>query len=879
MAESQPQANQAAELGSRIQGTFVGRQREMGELKAALEEALSGQGRLVMLAGEPGIGKTRTARELASHAESQGTQVLWGWCYEEAGAPPYWPWFQPLRSYIQHQDPDQLRSQMGPAAADIAEIIPEVREKLPGLEPPPALEPEQARFRLFDSVTTFLENASQAQPLLLALDDLHWADKSSLLLLQFLTRQLGGSRLLVVGCYRDVELSRQHPLSETLAQLSREPVFRRMLLRGLSQDDTHRFLEVTAGISPTSRLVEAVHSHAEGNPFFIGEVVRLLQERGELSDEYASLPQGLRIPEGVREVIGQRLNRLSQWCNETLTIASVIGREFDFKLLRILSSEAADNELLGVLDEALKAHLIEELPGAGEQYEFTHALVQQALAEELSGSHRVRLHARIAEALEVLYGTKAEAHAAELAHHYAEARAVLGTEKLVRYSLLAGERALAAYAHEAALEHFQQGLEAKESQPMDAEKAALLFGLGRAQTGTLERFRLHEVVATIRPAFDYFMAVGDVSRALAIAQHPFSDTSVSAALARDVCQLLTEALTLVPPDSREAGRLLVRYGQVSNAIGDYEGGINALSQSLTIAQRENDLALEKRVLSQVANTHWNHLQYQECLESSLRAIQLSHRTGQLPIGRETNPHWTAVRSLIALGDIERAWQHTSELLVAAEERHDRFSLAQALHGKEVLAHLQGKWEAARDFSDQGLAAGPRDARLLNNRVMLEYQLGNFDQGNAYLERLLEAMHLAPPGGLEYRIAPLAIGVAAHITGRAGYSEVAEAAAEIILSSSYSPFPAQLVRTGLALLAVVRGDLATAEEQYVALKPWQITLTPLNLVCGHRVLGLLAQTMDQLNQAMTHFEDALAFCRQGEISGPNWPGPATTTPKL
>jgi len=223
-----------------------------------------------------------------------------------------------------------------------------------------------------------------------------------------------------------------------------------------------------------------------------------------------------------------------------------------------------------------------------------------------------------------------------------------------------------------------------------------------------------------------------------------------------------------------------------------------------------------------------------------------------------------VRFLIALGDIERAWQHTSDLLAAAEERHDRFSLAQALHGKEVLAHLQGKWEAARDFSDQGLAAGPRDARLLNNRVMLEYQLGNFDQGNAYLERLLEAMRLAPPGGLEYRIAPLAIGVAAHITGRAGYSEVAEAAAEIILSSSYSPFPAQLVRTGLALLAVVRGDLATAEEQYVALKPWQITLTPLNLVCGHRVLGLLAQTMGRLNQAMTHFENALAFCRQGDI---------------
>ena len=186
---------------------FVGRQPEMDELQSTLEDALSGQGRLVMLVGEPGIGKTRTAQELAARAEQQGAHVLWGWSYEEAGAPPYWPWIQPLRSYIQQLDPDQLRSQMGVGAADIAEVISEVRGKLPGLKPPPALEPEQARFRLFDSITTFLKGAAQSQPLMLVLDDLHWADKPPLLLLQFLARQLTESHLLVVGCYRDLELS------------------------------------------------------------------------------------------------------------------------------------------------------------------------------------------------------------------------------------------------------------------------------------------------------------------------------------------------------------------------------------------------------------------------------------------------------------------------------------------------------------------------------------------------------------------------------------------------------------------------------------------------------------------------------------------------
>jgi len=375
--------------------TFVGRDREMGELNKALEETLAGQGRLVMLVGEPGIGKTRTAQELASRAERRGAQVLWGRCYEEEGAPPYWPWVQPIQSYIQQRDPEQLRSEMGPGAADISEIVFEVRGKIPDLEPPPTLEPEQARFRLFRSITTFLKNAAQSQPLMLVLDDLHWADKPSLLLLQFLAQEMAGSRLLVVGTYRDVDLSRQHPLSETLAQLSREPVFRRQLLAGLSQEDSGRFIEATAGIHPPQQFVETLYIHTEGNPFFLSEVIQLLADRGELTADDIGGPQGIRIPEGVREVIGQRLNRLSEQCNEALTTASIIGREFDFQLLFGLSGGFTEDQLLQAVDEAVSFHLIEDVPGQMERYQFTHALIQQTLAEEVTTSRRVRLHARI----------------------------------------------------------------------------------------------------------------------------------------------------------------------------------------------------------------------------------------------------------------------------------------------------------------------------------------------------------------------------------------------------------------------------------------------------------------------------------------------------
>lgn len=323
-------------------GVFVGRRGEMAQLEATLAEALSGQGRIVMLAGEPGIGKTRTAQELTALAEAGGAMVLWGRCYEEEGAPPYWPWVQLIRDYVRRCDYGQLSSEMGFGATNIADLVPEVHDKIPNLKPALDLEPEAARFRLFDSITTFLKNAAQSRPIVLVLDDLHWADKPSLLLLQFLARELApvqSGRLLVVGCYRDMELSRQHPLSEALAQLSRaaEGGFQRVLLRGLEQEDAAQLIKASAGIEPTTHLVDAMYSHTEGNPFFMTEVIKLLSESGESFDGYADTSEGLRIPEGVREVIGQRLNRLSERCNEVLTTASITGREFDFRLLSNLT--------------------------------------------------------------------------------------------------------------------------------------------------------------------------------------------------------------------------------------------------------------------------------------------------------------------------------------------------------------------------------------------------------------------------------------------------------------------------------------------------------------------------------------------------------------
>jgi ATP/maltotriose-dependent transcriptional regulator MalT len=840
-------------------GEFVGRQQEMGKLKGALEDALSGRGQLLMLVGEPGIGKTRTAQELAVHAETRGAQVLWGWCFEEEGAPPFWPWVQPIRAYVQERGSEQLQSEMGPGAADIAEVVSEVRGKLPSLEPPLALPPEQARFRLFDSITTFLKKAAQSQPLMLVLDDLHWADKPSLLLLQFLARQLGESHLLVLGCYRDMELSRQHPLSESLAQLSRLPVFQRELLLGMSREDSGQFIEMTAGVRPSPQLVETIYARTEGNPFFTAEVVRLLSERGALQDSAGLEAVASALPVGVLEVIGRRLNRLSSQCHQTLTTAAVIGREFDFRLLNLLSERTSEEQLLDVIDEGLEAHLIEEMPEGRERYQFCHALIQETLTQQLSSSRKVRQHARIAQALEELYGANAEAHAAELAYHFAQAEPVLGHQKLVYYSLLAGEGELKTYAYEEALIHFQRGLVAKEDHPRDAEIAALLFGLARVRLAMNQRGMVQEVLSNLSRAFDYYAEVNDVPNAVAVAGCPLPNWTGHLP---GMAQLVGRALELVPADSAGAGHLLSLYGRFLGAEeGDYAGAQEAFGRALVIAQRQGDVALEMRTLGYAGRVGNMHFLWQEGLVKSLEALELASRVDDPRT--ELDAHHVAIMALAAMGGLEEIPRHASAMLPLAERMRDHYWLSAAFELHVVVSCMKGDWSTARDFSDRGLRwgaeSGPRPTIF---RALLEYQLGDFEQGYVYLEQLLESMRRFPPGPiLVYVLAAMTIGVIGRITGVASKFDIAEAAARAIISSpSAAPQFALQARAGLALLAVQRGDVAVARELYNTLEAIQNT-TLQGVIVGDRLLGLVAQAAGNLDQATVHFEDALAFCRK------------------
>ena len=368
-------------------GRFIGRSDELATLKAAVEAALGGRGSLILVGGEPGIGKTRLVEEAGLYAQVRGAQVLLGRCFEEQTALPYLPFVEAMREYVARRPPDAIARELGDGASDVAKLVPELLQRLQDVPAAPQLPAEQERHRLFESVCTFLVNAARATPLVLVLDDVHWADRPTLLLLHHLVRRLGEGRLLVLGTYRDVELDRRHPLAEMLAELRRERLYQRILLRGLSEREVRALFAALAQEElppPGVELAAAIHRETEGNPFFIEETLRHLIETGALTRREgrwvntASVAE-MGIPEGVREVLGRRFARLSETMNRVLAQAAVLGREFEFGVLGRMA-DLDDDGLLTAIEEALAAHLLVEVRGrSAPAYAFTHALVRQTL--------------------------------------------------------------------------------------------------------------------------------------------------------------------------------------------------------------------------------------------------------------------------------------------------------------------------------------------------------------------------------------------------------------------------------------------------------------------------------------------------------------------
>jgi predicted ATPase len=846
----------AKSLSRLAAGVFIGREQETKQLHVALNETLAGKGHLFMLVGEPGSGKTRMTEQLATYARLCNAQVLTGSCYEGEGAPAFWPWLQIIRSYAQELEPEKLLSIMGPGAADIAQVVSEIRERLPDLPPPPPLEPEQARFRLFDSVTTFLKNASKLQPLVVILDDLHWADKPSLLLLQFLARELKDACILVIGTYRDMELGRQHPLSQTLGELSRQGLSARIVLRGLTEQDVARFIEMTTGIKPPENLVRTVYQQTEGNPFFLSEIVRLLVVEGQLERPQVTSSSSIRIPEGVREVIGRRLDQLSDECNRILTTASVIGREFSLDALEPLSDVSGD-QLLELLDEAMAARVINEMPQAIGQYSFVHALIRETLYDEISTARRVRFHRRIGEVLEKLYANNPDSHLTELAYHFFQASPAGNSDKAIDYAIRAAKRATSLLAYEEAAGHYERARAVTELQEEvdEAQRGEMSLALGDA----------HKKAGNNAKAREAFLQAADIARKRGAPEQLARaalgiGTSIVASGKVDELEVSTlkEALSaLGEEDTALRARLLAQLSMALYYSPELRDEIN--QQAVEIARRVDDPA------AIVAALYGRHLildgtpNVEERLAVSTEILGIAERGGNKEM--ELQIRYRRILDLLELAEMPAVDAEIEAYAKLAKELRQPRYLWLTPYFKASRALTEGRFEECEQLARQAIAIGQRaqdpTAPLLFESMIMVLRMvqGQVEDREAAIIRYLE----------NYPKIPSQRATLANLYCRIGRREDAEREFEQVAANDFGTLPRDgtwVVTMGnLAYVCSYLSDVRRAALLYDLLLPY----APRQLVTGSaaigvgsilRFLGILATTMSRWEEAAAHFEGAL-----------------------
>ena len=683
-----------------VDSVFVGREAELVKLDAALEDALAGQGRLVLVAGEAGIGKTRIAEQLVARAQARAARAVWGRCFEAEGTPAYWPWIQLLRAYAATRPATALRAELGIGASEVAQLLPEVAAAMPDLEPPPSLDPETARFRLFDAVATLLRRGARDTGLVVVLDDLHWADRSSLLLLEFVARDLAQARLLLVGTYRDVEVSRHHPLNDTLAELIRQPVTSRLVLRGLSEAEVARCIAAVAGSEPAPEVVAAVHSQSEGNPFFVGEIARLLMSEDRLRGK--GHPD-LTVPEGVREVIDRRLNRLTESCNRLLAVAAVEGRDFDLNVV----SEVAGlpvSHVMETLDEAVDARLVTETKSGPGRYRFAHALVREVVYAGLRVTQRARLHHLVGEAIERQAQPDLDVRLPELAHHFLQATAIGDADKAVDYVTRAGQLALDLLAYEEAAGHFERAIQAlKVAYPGDGSRLCeLLLVLGEAQRAAGDLSAAHTTYEQAAVVAKRIGAGGLLARAALGLGVEFTVGVVD----QVEIHMLEEALTaLGEADSHLRARVLARLAKALLWTRQEDRRAALSEQAVQVARRVGEPGTLAAVLHDRHMAIWGFANAEERLDITGEEIELAEGSGDRDLAVRARA--SRIANLLELGDIQAL---ETEIARHDREIHQLRQLQYRWHvplQRASQAVIAGRFAEAEQLAEEGLAVGQR----------------------------------------------------------------------------------------------------------------------------------------------------------------------------
>ncbi|MDX6708474.1 MAG: hypothetical protein QOI48_4320 [Solirubrobacteraceae bacterium] len=861
---------------------LVGRERELDQLDAALDSALAHRGGLVLLTGEPGIGKTALAREFVEHAAARGASWAWGTCWDGGGAPAYWPWVQVVRALARREDVATLRAALGAGASWIARLLPELAATLGAPAQPAELDSDQSRFRLFDALTSLLAAVAERRPLVVVLDDLHWADASSLLALEFVARSLPDMPILAIAAYRHADAHAREDLAPALGGLARAGM--RLPLEGLNRADVGRLAAARArGLGPGEperippRLVTAVHEASAGNPFFVDELVQLLASQGRLHDVWAA-ERPLPLPEGVRDAIRRRLAPLTHDAIDALNAGAVIGGEFRLATLASVLG-LPPVEALARLEGPLAAGVISAARDPG-RFAFAHALVRDTLLESLGATSRARLHRIVGEAFEEIYRDDPEPRLAEIAHHFLQAATEGGAQRAVDYAARAAQRTIGQFGYEEAARLYARAIEVAAALPADEARAwQLSQGLGEAlmRAGDTDGAQ-----RALRDATEHARRLDDPVRlaqtALAGSPGSFSPGVVEPELVATLEEALAR-LDRAPAmdDMRQATADALRCRvRVQLALALYwspqrERREQLVDEALAIARElftgevaqsspaarvlaDRTLAF---ALAQGFVAIWGPDTVMRGLPISVEALELCERTNDLELGMQVRL-WR-IPLLLELDDPVRADEEIEAFGATARRLGQPRMLAfDPLH-RAMAAHLRGDFAEAERFTAEALAWS-RDVPGSMGPIMADAQtfLVRRTQGRHLdLEPLVRKAADSLPAMCQWRCS-LAL-----VLAELGREDEARRELEHLAAEDFEEVPRDgqwiVSLSLLAELCVRLDDRPRARRLYELMVPYEgrnvVSMGAAYLGPVARYLGLLAMTSGEDERALGHLETA------------------------
>lgn len=848
-------------LGSRGEAGLVGRETELSLIDDVLAALASGDGRLVLVAGEAGIGKTRLAEAAADRAREAGARVAWGRCWDAGGAPAYWPWIQVLRAILRDDEPvirpriEQLRDRLGP-------IMPEL---LAGAPPPVVdLHPDSERFLLFDAVAATLRAAAGSRRTVVILEDLHAADEPSLLLLRFAATELTDVPIAVFATYRDPELAADDPRQGLLEEIGRHPFVTRVRPAALAEPDVARMIQNATGHRPSALVSRAITRETEGNPLFATEVARLLADEGRLGT-IDGLSDRLTIPEGVKAVIRRRLDRLSEGCRSMLQLASIIGREFDLELLANLGAEHA--AALAAIDEAMTARVVQEGRGGIGRWRFAHALIREVLYESLSLPVRTGLHDRVGRALERLAGESPDELVSELAYHFVLAAPGGDTERAARYSRLAGQRATQSAAHEEAVRHFQNALAALELDRAapEGERCRRLIDLGEAQS----RAGIPNAPRTIREAAALAERL-DLPDELARAAVAYGGRFMWARAGSDpyLVPLLERALR-ARGDREDALRIRL-LARLAGALRDEHtmdrrAAISA--EALEVARRIGDPTSLVHALSARFWAIWgpDHLDEMTTIAAEVDTLVDTQTESTADIERIGDARWMSISALSTIGhtpqDADRIFERFADAVERLRQPAHRWYLGVI---RTVLALARGQFAGIDDLIEQTRTEGQIQAWDAENAYRLaRFALARERDQLESIEPLIAAAVEDAPG---YWLFPA---TRAWINAELGRLDESQRDLATMLGDGADRWPRDnnflWAMVHLAEAAIRLGDRRSIEQLLEVLQPYRhLAASAAGEVVGGpvgRVVGDLAAELGRFEDAVAAHEEAFRFVRR------------------